>query len=104
MFQARVRKRLKELPNLWFFKASERSLAGIPDLILCINGIFVGLELKRDEKAKASRLQSHTLELINRAGGLGVVVHPGNFAKVLGTLKVLSEGGKYDRTNVVSNS
>jgi hypothetical protein len=99
-----VRKRLKELPNLWFFKASERSLAGIPDLILCLNGMFVGLELKRDEKSKASRLQSHTLELINKSGGIGLVVHPGNFAKVLNVLKILSEGGRYDRTNMGSDS
>ena len=93
----KVRKHLKMLPNLWFFKASERSLAGIPDFILCVNGIFVALELKRESKSKISRLQSHNLELINKSGGLGIVVNPDNWVKILAVLKTLSEGGSYDR-------
>lgn len=88
------------LPNLWFFKASERSLAGIPDFILCVNGIFVALELKRDTKSKASRLQQYNLEIINKSGGLGLVVNPDNWVKVLGVLKKLSEGGSYDRNEL----
>jgi len=88
---------------VWFFKASERSLAGIPDMILCVNGIFVALELKRDSKSKASRLQEHTLEMINKSGGLGIVVRPDNFEKVITVIKTLSEGGKYDRNDLGTN-
>ena len=104
VFQTRVRKYLKTLPNTWFFKASERSLGGIPDFILCVNGIFVALELKRDSKAKTSKLQGYTIERINEAGGLAVVTSPENWAKVFGVLKTLSEGGKYDRTILGSNT
>ena len=99
-FQLKVRKALKQLERVWFFKASERSLAGSPDFILCVNGMFVALELKRDEKAKASRLQAHTLQEINESGGIGVVVHPGNWAKVFCVLKTLAGGGHYDRNEL----
>lgn len=96
----KVRKALKELPNVWFFKASERTLAGIPDFILCINGIFVGLELKRSSKVKASRLQAHTLSLINGAGGIGIVASPDNWNKVLEALKGMAQRGICDRNEL----
>lgn len=70
---------------------------------MCVSGIFVAMELKRDEKSKASQLQAHTLGLINKSGGFGLVVHPGNWEKVLGVIKTLSEGGKYDRANMGTN-
>jgi hypothetical protein len=66
--------------------------------------MFVGLELKRSERAKASRLQAHTLELINRAGGMGIVVHPGNWNKVLEALKGLARGGRCDRNELASTA
>lgn len=71
---------------------------------MCINGIFVALELKRDKAVKASRLQAHTLGLINEAGGLGLVVHPDNWSKVFTVLQTLSKGGTYDRKEMVGNS
>ena len=60
----------------------------------------MALELKRDSKSKASRLQQYNLEIINKAGGLGLVVNPDNWVKVLGVLKKLSEGGSYDRNEL----
>lgn len=60
----------------------------------------MALELKKDSKSKASRLQLHNLELINKAGGLGLIVNPDNWVKVLGVLKKLSEGGSYDRNDL----
>jgi hypothetical protein len=72
-------------------------------MILCVNGIFVALELKRDSKSKASRLQEHTLEMINKSGGLGIIVRPENFEKVITVIKTLSEGGKYDRNDLGTN-
>jgi hypothetical protein len=65
--------------------------------------MFVALELKRGPKSKATRLQAHTIELINRAGGFAVVVSPENWNKVIETLKTLAEGGKCDRTNLGAN-
>lgn len=99
-FQVKVRRHLKLLPNTWFFKASERSLAGIPDVILCVNGMFIALELKRSLKSKATPLQLYCLELINKSKGIGIVATPENWDKIYGVLKIISEGGAYDRNDL----
>lgn len=72
-------------------------------MILCVSGIFIALELKRDTKSKATRLQQYTLDLINNAGGLALVVSPENWDKVFEVLNTLSKGGKYDRTILGTN-
>lgn len=47
--------------------------AGIPDLIACYNGRFLGIEVKVG-KNKPSDLQKAKLSLINKAGGTGICV------------------------------
>lgn len=63
---------------------SEMQQSGLPDLIGCCYGHFVGLEVKdpgharRDLCARsecATPLQLYTLQEIRSAGGIGVVVH-----------------------------
>lgn len=50
------------------------SKAGYPDLILCIKGRFVGIELKTPQtRKKTSKLQDEKLKLIKNAGGLSYV-------------------------------
>lgn len=80
-FQKKVLKFLSSLPNSWFIKTSERSLIGIPDIIGCIHGIFVALELKRSVKTKSrSRtLQEATLKRILANGGVAGIVGPENW-------------------------
>lgn len=60
----------------------------------------MALELKRDGKTKATRLQNHVLDLINNSGGFGVVVHPENWEKVFTVVQTISEGGRYDRSKL----
>jgi hypothetical protein len=60
-FKVKVQKKLKELDNIWFFKTNEVSIAGVPDIIGVRNGRFFALELKRDAKAKRSKLQEYIL-------------------------------------------
>lgn len=92
-FQASVQKRLKTLPDTWFYKASDRVRSGIPDIILCVGGIFVAMELKRTEHDKATPLQKHTLELIDKSGGYAWVVNPSNWEEIWLTLSNLAKGG-----------
>lgn len=82
VFQRRVLKKLKSLPNVWCFKASDRIKAGIPDVIACVNGRFVAMELKRSDREKPTPLQTHTLSQIIKANGMGIVVTPENFDEV----------------------
>lgn len=50
------------------------SKAGYPDLILCIRGRFVGIELKTPQtRGKTSKLQDEKLKLIKNAEGLSYV-------------------------------
>ncbi|WP_078682712.1 VRR-NUC domain-containing protein [Clostridium sp. USBA 49] len=79
-FQTKVIRYLKSLPNTWFFKmwggGFQRS--GIPDLICCINGVFVAIELK-EEKGKPTELQKLNIKNINAAGGIGIILYPKGF-------------------------
>jgi hypothetical protein len=93
-FQAKVVKKLKTLKNTWFYKASDRVKNGIPDIIACVDGAFVALELKRAESAKATPLQLHTLEEIGAANGFTWVVHPQNWDLVWETLVKMAGGLK----------
>lgn len=88
-FQRKVQKDLKLMPDCWFYKAADRSRSGIPDIIACINGTFVALELKRSEKEKATPLQLYTLDEINNAGGYQAVACPENWAEILEALRQL---------------
>ena len=49
--------------------ATAYSTRGIPDIIACINGYFVGIEVKT-KKNVASKLQLETGKVITQAGGL----------------------------------
>lgn len=46
--------------------------AGIPDILACYKGVFLGIEVKVG-KNKPSALQKAKVKMINEAGGLAVV-------------------------------
>lgn len=79
-FQTKVIKYLKNLPNTWYFKVwgggFQRS--GIPDIICCINGHFVALELKT-ETGRASKLQEYNIRCIKEANGTAILLRPSQF-------------------------
>ncbi len=79
-FQKKVTKYLNTLPNTWFFKVWGGGFqrAGIPDLICCINGILIAIELKADG-GKPTALQVFNIKQINASGGIGVVLYPKDF-------------------------
>lgn len=89
-FQMRVNRDLKKLKNTWFYKASDRVKNGIPDIIACVSGHFVALELKRGEGFKATPLQEYTLEQIRKADGKACVCYPENWDAIFEVLLVLS--------------
>lgn len=64
-----------DFPQSFFFKVlgGAFSLAGIPDLVGCIDGRFVALEVKTD-KGKPSKIQLYIIECIKNAGGIAGVV------------------------------
>jgi len=81
-FENRVKKFLKE-HGCWFVKywgGGEFTKAGVPDILACIGGQFVGIEVKSDT-GRMSALQQHNLLSIDQEGGYGILLYPKDFDK-----------------------
>ena len=67
---------LKKQPGVWCFKVAGGPMQqrGVPDIICCVNGAFVALEVKRPEIGRLTDLQAFTIERIRDAGGVAEVV------------------------------
>jgi hypothetical protein len=63
-------------------KTQELSRSGTPDILACIDGIFVAIELKTNE-GKTSPLQRYNLDKIENCGGISMVVTPDSEEKAL---------------------
>lgn len=81
---------MDKLPNTWYFKvwSGPYSKSGIPDIIACVNGNFVALEVKA-ENGHASELQKRNVKLINECNGIAMIVYPKDFEKLKSTLQSL---------------
>lgn len=65
----------------WYIKywaGARYTKEGIPDILACINGNFVGMELKGDGGIP-KLLQLKKLKQIREAGGIGVLLYPDDF-------------------------
>lgn len=58
--------------------ANRNTRSGIPDILACINGYFVGVEVKA-EHGSFTPLQEYNLIMIREAGGFGFVLYPSGF-------------------------
>jgi len=92
-FKIKVMADLKKLPRTWFVKTQQVAIRGTPDILACLGGAFVALELKRDEHERADPLQAHNLDMIEFAGGHAYVVHPANWPAVYAALTNLAYHG-----------
>lgn len=76
-FQKKVLKYLKQ-NDFYFFKVVRSSRSGTPDIIACRNGIFVGIEVKK-ETGRLSPLQKKHRSEIKHKKGLHFTVKPSTF-------------------------
>lgn len=79
-FENKVKKFLEE-QGCWFLKywgGAAYTKAGIPDLLVCCNGWFLGVELKAPN-GKPSPLQIHNLKKIDEADGFAILLYPKDF-------------------------
>lgn len=65
------------------------SKAGIPDIIACVNGTFVAIEVK-GPNGKPSELQKRNIRLINECGGIAYILYPHQFEKFKRAMKSLT--------------
>ncbi|MCX6145715.1 MAG: VRR-NUC domain-containing protein [Candidatus Kapabacteria bacterium] len=70
--QASILKYVKAIGG-FTFKVMTANTSGIPDVICCINGKFVALEIKLPGK-NATELQKYKISEIQKAGGIASVV------------------------------
>ena len=64
----------------WFFKVwgGGYQKSGIPDIIMCVNGFFLAVELK-SETGKPSELQQKNVCAINNSNGIAIILYPDGF-------------------------
>ncbi|ASN68335.1 putative VRR-NUC domain-containing protein [uncultured Caudovirales phage] len=79
-FENEIKKFLNSIPNTWFYKnwSGPYSKSGIPDIIACVNGQFVAIEVKA-ANGRASELQKRNIRLIRESKGLGYILYPKDF-------------------------
>lgn len=79
IFETRVKKYI-ESNGGWQVKffANKYTKVGIPDILSCINGYFVAVEVKAD-RGTPSELQLHTIKQIREAGGFAFVLYPSGY-------------------------
>jgi len=72
--QAIQAKILKLLKPYYTVKVVAATKAGVPDILACINGHFVGIEVKTPKtKTNTSELQKYNLRKIEENGGYSLV-------------------------------
>lgn len=79
-FENKVKKFLKD-KGCWFIKywgGAAYTKSGIPDLLVCCAGFFIGVEIKAPN-GKPSELQLYNLKKIDEAGGYGILLYPKDF-------------------------
>lgn len=87
-FKIKALDRLREIPNSWWVKIQQRSMRGTPDILGCIKGQFVAIELKVGD-GRVDKLQEWTLHQIKKTGAQALVMRPENFESMIAHLEKL---------------
>lgn len=78
-FENKIKTYLKD-KGCWFVKyfANRMTKSGIPDILVCVNGYFLAIEVKASN-GKPSDLQIHHRDAIRKSGGLSIIIYPNQF-------------------------
>jgi Holliday junction resolvase len=88
--KASVVKLLKKYEVYYFFPATHGfGRSGVPDIICCANGVFLGVECKAGDN-KPTELQLLEMKKIRDAGGKTLVVNEENISELEELLKELT--------------
>lgn len=72
--QRNIIKFLEKDKGAYVVKIVSATKAGVPDILCCIQGTFIGIEVKTPKtKNNTSALQDYNLDLIKAKGGLSMV-------------------------------
>lgn len=75
-FEDKIKKFL-DSQGCWYVKyfANRMTKVGIPDILACVNGRFVAIEVKA-QNGKPSELQLYHIKKIREAGGIAFILYP----------------------------
>ena len=78
-----ITKRIKDFlksKDIWHVKyfANAFTAVGVPDILACVKGHFVGIEVKTDE-GRLSEIQKYQADKITQSGGSWFCVRPCTF-------------------------
>lgn len=79
IFENKIKKFI-ENEGGWYVKffANSFTKSGIPDILACINGYFIAIEVKAPN-GKPSELQLYHCKKIKEAGGFAFILYPSGF-------------------------
>ena len=103
IFKERILPQLRALPKTYVMKTQEVSKRGILDVVMCVNGIFVALELKKDMKEDPDPLQRWNMQSIGAAGGIAILAYPENWETVFEIVSEIAHRGDVPDQRVMYN-
>jgi Holliday junction resolvase len=81
-FENKIKRHIESVGGyLVKYFANRMTKVGIPDLLTCVNGYFLAIEVKA-ENGRPSDLQIYNIEKIRKSGGFAVIVKPHDFEKL----------------------
>ena len=94
--------RMSADPIGWYFKVWGGGFqkAGIPDIICCVSGYFVSIELKA-RKGKPTELQELNTDRVRKSRGEGVILYPSGFDEFTRKMKLFIKGADWNPVSVV---
>ena len=72
------------------FFANQMTKIGIPDILACVNGYFLAVEVKASN-GKPSELQKYHVAKINESGGYAVILYPEQYEEFKQLVKCLND-------------
>lgn len=90
-FENKVKAYLRE-QGAWFLKTWSNGIQreGVPDILACVNGYFVGIEVKA-EKGHPADLQLRQIRIIRESGGIAFVLYPDQYDFFVNVITFLIE-------------
>ena len=84
---------LKQFGAYYFYPVTGGfGASGVPDIVGCYKGRFLGIEVKADmKKNKPTALQQKNLREIDAQGGVALVIDANNLDHLVNTLEMINE-------------
>ena len=99
LFENKIKAYLKSIGAYFIKTHGDRfSKVGTPDILACVNGHFVAVEVKA-ENGKPSELQLYHIEQIKKAGGYAEILYPKDFENFKKSMSNLLDNAIYNDYN-----